>query len=43
VIFVIAVLVLIVTPAAHDDSSTSHGSWMKMFAPYKRVLSNPQS
>lgn len=43
VIFFIAALVLVVTPAAHDDSPASQGSWMKMFAPYKQVLTNPQS
>ncbi|QCP53234.1 MFS transporter [Trinickia violacea] len=43
VIFVIAVLVFIATPAGHDDSPASQGSWVKMFAPYKEVLSNPQS
>ncbi|MGY2491499.1 MFS transporter [Cupriavidus sp. CP313] len=42
-IFVIAVLVFIATPAGHDDSPASQGSWLKMFAPYKEVLSNPQS
>jgi len=43
VILLIAVLVFIATPAAHDDSPASQGSWMKMFAPYKEVLTNPQS
>ncbi|WP_158906051.1 MFS transporter [Burkholderia sp. L27(2015)] len=43
VILLIAVLVLIVTPAVHDDSPASQRLWMKMFAPYKTVLSNPQS
>jgi len=33
-----AVLVLIATPAAHDDSTASQGSWMKMFVPYKEDL-----
>ncbi|KJK17241.1 transporter [Burkholderiaceae bacterium 16] len=42
-IFVIAVLVFIATPAGHDDSPASQGSLLKMFAPYKEVLSNPQS
>jgi hypothetical protein len=27
----------------HDDSPASQGAWVKMFAPYKVVLSNPQS
>jgi MFS family permease len=43
VILLIAALVLIVTPAVRDDSAASQGSWMKMFAPYKEVLTNPQS
>jgi MFS family permease len=43
IILLIAVLVLVATPAAHADSPPSQGSWMKMFAPYKVVLSNPQS
>jgi MFS family permease len=43
VILLIAVLVLIATPVAHDDGQASQGSWIKMFAPYKEVLSNPQS
>ncbi|MFM0719709.1 MFS transporter [Paraburkholderia strydomiana] len=42
-ILLIAVLVFIATPAAHDDTPAGQGSWMKMFAPYKQVLSNPQS
>jgi MFS family permease len=43
VIFLIAVLVLFATPAGRDDRAGSQGSWMKMFAPYKEVLTNPQS
>jgi MFS family permease len=43
VILLIAVLVFVATPAAHDDGSAGQGSWMKMFAPYRQVLSNPQS
>ncbi|WOD13494.1 MFS transporter [Paraburkholderia kirstenboschensis] len=43
VIFLIAALMFIATPAPHDDNSVSPGSWMRMFAPYKEVLSNPQS
>lgn len=42
VILLIAVLVLVATPATHD-SLNSQGSWVKMFTPYKQVLSNPQS
>jgi MFS family permease len=42
-ILLIGALVFIVTPAARDDSPASQGSWLKMFAPYKEVLSNPQS
>ncbi len=42
-IFVIAVLVFIATPADRDDNAASQGSWVTMFAPYKEVLSNPQS
>jgi MFS family permease len=43
VILLIGVLVLFVTPAGDDDSPASQGSWLKMFAPYKEVLTNPQS
>jgi hypothetical protein len=44
VIFLIAVLVFFATPAANDDSpAAAQGSWTKKFAPYKEVLSNPQS
>ncbi|RXZ38497.1 MFS transporter [Oxalobacteraceae bacterium CAVE-383] len=43
VIFLIAALVLIATPATDDSSAAGQGSWLKMFAPYKQVLSNPQS
>ncbi|WOD13842.1 MFS transporter [Paraburkholderia kirstenboschensis] len=43
VILLIAVLVLVVTPATREDSPAGQGSWMKMFTPYKEVLSNPQS
>jgi MFS family permease len=43
VIFLIAVPVLLATPADRDDIPANQGSWMKMFAPYKEVLSNPQS
>jgi MFS family permease len=43
VIFFIAALVLITTPSGRDDNPASQGSWMKMFAPYKEVLTNPQS
>ncbi|MFP3553074.1 MFS transporter [Paraburkholderia sp. SIMBA_049] len=43
VICLIAVPVLIATPAVHERNPASTGSWLKMFAPYKEVLSNPQS
>jgi MFS family permease len=43
IILLIAVLVCVVTPAAHDDTPASRDSWMKMFSPYKEVLTNPQS
>jgi MFS family permease len=43
VIFFIAALVFLMTPAGHDDNPASQGSWMKMFEPYKEVLTNPQS
>jgi MFS family permease len=43
VIFFIGGLVFIMTPAGRDDGPASQGSWIKMFAPYKEVLSNPQS
>ncbi|CAG9271330.1 Sugar phosphate permease [Paraburkholderia unamae] len=42
-LFVIAVLVFLATPAGHDEGPASRGSWAKMFAPYKVVLTNPQS
>jgi MFS family permease len=42
-LFVVAMLVLLATPAGHDAGPASEGSWIKMFAPYKVVLSNPQS
>lgn len=42
-LFVIAVLVFLATPAGHDDGPASQGSWTTMFAPYKIVLTNPQS
>jgi MFS family permease len=43
VIFLIAGLVLVATPAVYDDSPAGRGSWLTMFAPYKEVLTNPQS
>jgi MFS family permease len=43
VILAIAVLVLFATPKANDLSPVSQGAWLQMFAPYKVVLSNPQS
>jgi MFS family permease len=43
-LLVVAVIVLIATPAGHDTrASSSGGSWLSMFKPYKVVLSNPQS
>ncbi|MDR1968024.1 MAG: MFS transporter [Burkholderiaceae bacterium] len=42
-LFVVAVLVCLATPSGHDAGSASQGSWTKMFAPYKVVLTNPQS
>jgi MFS family permease len=42
-IFLVAALVFFATPAGHDDNPASQGSWLKMFAPYKEVLTNPQS
>ena len=44
ILLVVAVIVLIATPAGHDvKPATAGGSWLAMFAPYKTVLSNPQS
>jgi len=43
VILLLAVLMLVVTPTVRDGSAASQSSWMKMFAPYKVVLTNPQS
>jgi MFS family permease len=42
-IFVIAVLMFAATPKEQGDTAASQGSWLTMFAPYKEVLSNPQS
>lgn len=42
-LFVIAMLVFLATPAGHDAGPASQGSWAKMFAPYRTVLTNPQS
>ena len=43
VLLVVAVIVLIATPAGHDARPRAGGSWLSMFKPYKVVLSNPQS
>jgi MFS family permease len=44
VLLVVAVIVMIATPAGHDERPVvAGGSWLSMFAPYKTVLSNPQS
>ena len=43
VLLVVAVIVLIATPAGHDTRPRAGGSWLSMFRPYKVVLSNPQS
>jgi MFS family permease len=40
---VVAALILILTPAAHDARTTAQSSFWSMFTPYKTVLSNPQS
>lgn len=43
-LLVVAVVVLIATPAGHDErQATAKSSWLSMFRPYKTVLSNPQS
>ena len=43
-LLVVAVIVLLATPAGHDERPVvAGGSWLAMFAPYKVVLSNPQS
>ncbi|PYE17839.1 sugar phosphate permease [Paraburkholderia silvatlantica] len=42
-LFVIAMLVFLATPVGHDAGPASQGSWAKMFAPYRTVLTNPQS
>jgi MFS family permease len=47
-LLVVAVIVVIATPSGHDArvvpvSGVQGGSWLSMFAPYKIVLSNPQS
>jgi MFS family permease len=44
VLLVVAVMVLLATPAGHDvQVARSGGSWLSMFSPYRMVLSNPQS
>jgi len=40
---VVAVLMLLMTPGAHADRNQQQSSFWSMFAPYKTVLSNPQS
>ncbi len=40
---VLAVITVFVTPREEEHVSGAHGSLGKMFAPYKEVLSNPQS
>jgi MFS family permease len=42
-LLVVAIIVLIATPAGHDARPAATGSWLSMFKPYKTVLSNPQS
>jgi MFS family permease len=44
VLLVVAIIVLVATPAGHDARLvTAGGSWLSMFKPYKTVLTNPQS
>jgi MFS family permease len=48
VLLVIAVVVVIATPGGHDarvgtKAGAKGGSWLSVFAPYKIVLTNPQS
>ena len=44
VLLVVALIVLIATPAGHDRRPVAGGgSWLSMFRPYKVVLANPQS
>ena len=44
VLLIVAIVVLLATPSGHDARPmTRGGSWLSMFAPYKTVLSNPQS
>ncbi len=44
VLFVVAVIVMVATPAGHDTSPlAAESSWLSMFKPCKTVLSNPQS
>ncbi len=40
---VLAVITVVVTPRETEHSAAAKGSLLKMFAPYKEVLSNPQS
>ena len=43
-LLVVAVIVLVATPAGHDARPAAEGrSLLSMFTPYKTVLSNPQS
>jgi MFS family permease len=42
-LLVVAVVVLLATPAGHDMTRPGRGSLLSMFKPYKVVLTNPQS
>ncbi len=43
-LLVVAIIVLLATPSGHDEHPVvAGGSWLSMFAPYKIVLTNPQS
>lgn len=43
VTFALAIIMLIATPREKDRTPAGQGSFLEMFAPYKIVLSNPQS
>ena len=42
-VFLLAIFMFITTPAEKDRTPVGQGTFFQMFAPYKTVLSNPQS
>ena len=43
VVFILAIIMFIATPAEKDRTPAGQGTLLQMFAPYKVVLTNPQS